>query len=62
VFLRKNEPAQKLHDRLVKKYGKAKALSIIAQKLARVSYYMLKRKEPFDETKFFKDGVSEHPV
>ena len=62
LFLRNNEPAQKLHDRLVKKYGKAKALSIIAQKLARTSYYMLKRKEPFVKTRFFQDGVSEHPA
>jgi transposase len=62
LFLRNNEPAQKLHDKLVKKYGKAKALSIIAQKLARTSYYMLKRKEPFDETRFFQDSVSEHPA
>lgn len=62
LFLRKNEPAQKMHNKLVKKYGKAKALSIIAQKLARTSYYMLKRQEPFDETKFFKDGVSEHSI
>ncbi len=62
LFLRNNEPAQKLHDRLVKKYGKGKALSIIAQKLARSLYYMLKRKKPFDKTRFFQYGVSEHPV
>ena len=30
LFLRDNEPAKKYHERLVSKYGKAKALSIIA--------------------------------
>jgi len=53
LFLRDNEPAKKYHERLVSKYGKAKALSIIAQKIGRSVYSMLKRKEPFDINKFF---------
>ncbi|HAH62277.1 MAG TPA: hypothetical protein DCL73_09300 [Treponema sp.] len=32
-FLLKNERAQKIHQKLVSKYGKGKALSLIAQKL-----------------------------
>jgi transposase len=59
LFLRKNEKAQKVHDKLVSRYGKGKALSIIAQKIARTVYYMLKRKEPFDPAKFFQDGTPE---
>jgi transposase len=59
LFLRGNEPAKRLHQKLVGKYGKAKALSIIAQKLGRVVYYMLKRKMPFDTVKFFQGGVHE---
>jgi transposase len=59
LFLRGNEPAKRLHQKLVGKYGKAKALSIIAQKLGRVVYYMLKRKMPFDPVKFFQGGVHE---
>ncbi len=51
--------AKRLHNKLVSKYGKAKALSIIAQKLGRVVYYMLKRKMPFDPNKFFQGGVHE---
>ena len=53
LFLRGNEPAQRYHEKLVCKYGKAKALSIIAQKIGRSVYTMLKRKEPFDPNKFF---------
>ncbi|MDY6974030.1 MAG: IS110 family transposase [Thermodesulfobacteriota bacterium] len=48
LFLKGNEPAQKIHQRRVSKYGKSKALAILAQKLARAVYFMLKRKEPFD--------------
>jgi transposase len=59
LFLRGHEPAKRLHQKLVGKYCKAKALSIIAQKLGRVVYYMLKRKMPFDPVKFFQGGVHE---
>ncbi len=53
LFLRGNEAAQSYHNKLVSKYGKAKALSIIAQKIGRSVYSMLKRKEPFDPQRFF---------
>jgi len=52
LFLRGNEPAKELHQRRVSKHGKAKALSILAQKLARAVYFMLSRKEPFDMQRF----------
>ena len=35
LFLRGNPPAQKIRQRLVKKHGKGKALSVLASKLAR---------------------------
>ena len=52
LFLRANPEGQKLHSRLVKKHGKAKALGIIAAKLARSVYYMLNRNTPFDMDRF----------
>ena len=45
---------KKLHSRLVKKHGKAKALGIIAAKLARSVYYMLNRNTPFDMDRFVR--------
>ena len=54
LFLRGNTPAKEYHQRLVSKYGKAKALSIIAQKLGRTVYSMLKHRQPFDPDKFFQ--------
>jgi transposase len=52
LFLRANPKGQKLHSRLVKKHGKAKALGILAAKLARAVYYMLNRNKPFDIDRF----------
>ena len=52
-FLRGNEQAQQYHSRLVSKYGKGKALSILAHKIGRAVYFMLKRKEPFSMETFF---------
>ena len=54
LFLRGNNRGKEFHERLVSKYGKAKAMSIIAQKLGRSVYTMLKRKKPFDPDKFFQ--------
>ena len=54
LFLRGNERAQRYHERLVSRYGKAKSLSIIAQKLGRTVYTMLKRRTPYDARRFFE--------
>ena len=55
TFLRANPRAQHLHERLKKKHGKGKALSILAAKLARAVYYMLSRNKVFDPDKFYRD-------
>ena len=47
LFLRHNPQGQKLLARLEKKHDKGKALSILAHKLGRAVYFMLKRKEAF---------------
>jgi transposase len=52
LFLRGNPEGMKLKKRLEKKHGKSKALSILAHKLARAVYFMLKRKQAFDMKKF----------
>ena len=53
LCLRQNPPAQRFVEQLAAKYGKAKALSILAHKLGRAVYYLLKRQEAFDMKKFF---------
>ena len=53
LILSGNAEAQKWHERLVSRYGKAKAMSIMAQKLGRTVFYMIKHKEPFNGIKFY---------
>jgi transposase len=55
LFLRNNPVGQKLLARLTKKHGKGKALSVLAHKLARAVYYMLKRGTAFDLDKFLHE-------
>jgi transposase len=52
LFLRKNPQGQRLVEQLAKKHGKGKALSILAARLGRAVYVMLKRRQPFDQAKF----------
>jgi transposase len=52
LFLRKNPDGQQFVERLAKKHGKGKALSILAARLGRAVFVMLKRREPFDPEKF----------
>jgi len=54
LFLRGNPEGMKYKKRLEKKHGKSKALSILAHKLGRATYYMLKRNKAFDMKKFLK--------
>lgn len=54
LFLRRNTDARKYREKLAKKHGKAKSLTILAHKLARTVYYLLKRKEVFDMNTFFQ--------
>lgn len=48
LFLRGNKEGKKIYARLEHKHGKGKALTVLAHKIARTVYYMLKRKTAFD--------------
>jgi len=56
LCLHGNPAAQRYVARLATKHGKAKALTILAHKLARAIYYMLRREHAFDPTTFFHDS------
>jgi hypothetical protein len=53
LFLRRNPDAVNYREKLAKKHGKGTSLTIIAHKLARAVYYILKRKEVFHIDTFF---------
>jgi len=52
LFLRDNPAGQKYLARLEKKHGTGKALTVLAQKLGRAVYYMLRRDTGFDMDNF----------
>ena len=51
--LKYNKQGKKHLNRLTQKHGKGKALSILAHKIGRATYYILKNKAPFDREKFY---------
>ena len=53
-FLRANPRGQAMLKKLSERYGKPKAMSILAAKLARATYFMLKRKVPFEAERFYR--------
>ena len=54
LYLRGNEKAQGYLLKLQKRMSKAKALSVLAHKLGRCVYFMLKNETVFDESRFLK--------
>jgi len=54
LWLAKCPEGKPLVDRLAKKHGKGKALSILAHRIGRAVYFMLKRKRAFDLARFLK--------
>lgn len=54
LYLRGNDEAQRYLQKLQRRMSKAKALSVLAHKLGRCVYFMLKNETVFDESKFLK--------
>jgi len=52
LFVRHSAQGKQLLARLEKRFGKGKALSILAHKLGRAAYYMLAREKAFDPERF----------
>jgi transposase len=55
-FLHASPEARVLKARLEKKHGKGRALSLLAHRLGRTTWYMLRRKKAFDQSRFFATG------
>jgi len=52
LFLKGNDAGKKYLQKLTRKHGKGKALSILAHKLGRAAYFMLKNKKAFNQEQF----------
>jgi transposase len=55
LLLRESDPAKKWVARRQKKHGKGKALAILAAKLGRAGYWMLRREHAFDPKRFWQN-------
>jgi transposase len=56
LFLRSSERAKKWKQKQQAQRGEAKALAILAARLGRAVYHMLRKHEAFDETRFWQGG------
>jgi transposase len=52
LFLRGNDEARAWLDKKAQQHNKARALTLLAHKLGRAVYFMLKRNQVFDQTRF----------
>jgi hypothetical protein len=52
--MRDSDRAKAYVAKLAKRVGKGKAISILAHKLGRAVYFVMKRKDAFDEQYFFR--------
>jgi hypothetical protein len=56
LMIRESDQAKRFVARLEAKHGKPHALAVLRARIGRAVYYMLKRKEPFDITRFFAEN------
>jgi transposase len=61
LFLRGSERARQWKQRQEKKHGSAKVLGILAARLARAVYHLLRKREAFDEDRFWHGQASARP-
>jgi transposase len=62
LFLRGCERARQWKQKQEKKHGSAKTLAILAARLARAVYHMLRKEEAFDEERFWSGQAKSTPV
>ena len=53
-----SERARRWKQRYQQKRGSGKAMSVLAAKLGRTAYHMLRKREDFDEERFWNGGSS----
>jgi len=57
LFLRGSERAKKWKQKQAAQRGEGKALAILAARLGRAVYHMLRKREAFDEGRFWQGGT-----
>jgi transposase len=62
LLLRDCEPVRRWRQRIEKKKGTGKMLAILAAKLGRAVYLVLKRQQPFDLSRFLNQARQREPI
>jgi transposase len=57
LFLRGSERAKRFKEKLAKSRGPGKALAILAARLARAVFHLLRKQEAFDEERFWSGAA-----
>lgn len=61
LFLRGSVRARQWKQKQEKKHGPGKVLGILAARLARAVYHLLRKQEAFDEDRFWHEPAPQHP-
>jgi transposase len=61
LFLRASERAKRWKERQTKKHGSGKALGILAARVARSVFHMIRKQEAFDEERFWSGSLAAVP-
>ena len=62
LFLRSSARAKKWKQKQAAQRGEGKALAILAARLGRAVYHMLRKREAFDEARFWDGGHKQIPT
>jgi transposase len=55
LMIRETDEAKTFIDKMTKQRGKARAVALLAAKIGRAVYWMMKRKQPYDAALFWKN-------
>jgi transposase len=57
LMIRSSPEAKAFMEKMTRQRGKARAVALVAAKIGRVVYWMMKRKQPFDARQFWKSSL-----
>jgi hypothetical protein len=56
-MIRSSPEAKTFMEKMTRQRGKARAVALLAAKIGRVAYWIMKRKQPFDAQQFWKNSL-----
>jgi hypothetical protein len=56
-MIRNSPEAKAFMEKMTRQRGKARAVALVAAKIGRVAYWIMKRRQPFDARQFWKSSL-----